>query len=305
VSNKPKVEEIFSALGDDISLRLFRLASIGIDPTAEFMQKTGLTRKQFYTRLQKFVKLGLVQKKQGLYTLTTLGTVVQNIQLKPLEEIVDNYWKLQAIEMLKDANKIPAEERNMLIESIAKSEEFNLLSYVNPGKIKIINNWEELLKRLSEFIQAAKKEIYIGSRYHDPVIAKNILDKFQEGVSLYMLDSSPDSMKFSNELRAILLSPPDKQTYDFCVAVLNSDKVQLRNKSLPFSFIVVDGTFAGFEIMNPLSPNEFLFAVDVKDEKISQKLIAYFNELWKTAEETGLKQLVGTKSTLFDAQSNL
>jgi hypothetical protein len=112
-------------------------------------------------------------------------------------------------------------------------------------------------------------------------------------------------MKFSNELRAILLSPPDKQTYDFCVAVLNSDKVQLRNKSLPFSFIVVDGTFAGFEIMNPLSPNEFLFAVDVKDEKISQKLIAYFNELWKTAEETGLKQLVGTKSTLFDAQSNL
>ena len=93
VSSKPKVEEIFSALGDDISLRLFRLASIGIDPTTEFMQKTGLTRKQFYTRLQKFVKLGLVQKKQGLYTLTTLGTVVQNIQLKPLEEIVDNYWK--------------------------------------------------------------------------------------------------------------------------------------------------------------------------------------------------------------------
>lgn len=301
MSNKPKVEEIFKVLGDSVSLRLFRLASIGIDPTPAFMQKTGLTRKQFYSRLQKFVNLGLVQKKQGVYTLTTLGTVVQNIQLKPLEELVDNYWKLQAIEMLKSANKIPEEERNRLIESIAKSEEFNLLSYVSPSKIKIINTYDELLKQLSKYIQMAKTEIYIASRYHDPIIAKNILDKFKEGVALYMLDASPGSVNFASELRAIILSPPDKETYEFCLAVLNSGKVHLRNRSLPFSFAVVDGTYAGFEIMNPLTPNEFLFAVEVKDEKISQKLINYFNELWKTAEDTALKQLVGAKSSLFDA----
>ena len=301
MSNKPKVEEIFKVLGDNVSLRLFRLASIGINPTSEFMQKTGLTRKQFYSRLQKLVKLGLVQKSQGAYILTTLGTVVQNIQLKPLEELVDNYWKLQAIEMLKNANKIPEEERKMLIESIAKSDEFNLLSYVSPSKIKIIGNWDELLKRLSEFIQMAKSEIYVASRYHDPVIAKNILDKFKENVSLYMLDATSDTVNFASELRAILLHPPDKETYEFCLSVLTSDKVHLCNRSLPFSFIVVDGIYAGFEIMNPLTPNEFLFAVDVKDKQISQKLINYFNELWKTAEDTGLKQLVGVKSNLFEA----
>ncbi len=295
---------IFKTLGDDVSLRLFRLASIGIDPSLEFLQKTGLTRKQFYTRLQRLVKLGLVQKKHGVYTLTTLGTMVQNIQLKPLEELVDNYWKLQAIEMLKDANKIPEEERNRLIESIAKSEEFNLLSYVSPNKIKITATWDELLKRLSEFLQMAKKEIYVASRYHDPVIAKNILDKFKEGVTLYMLDASADNVNFASELRAIILNPPDKETYEFCLGILNSDKVHLRNRSLPFSFIVVDGTYAGFEIMNPLTPNEFLFAVDVKDEKISQKLIGHFNELWKTAEDPGLKQLVGAKSNLFGASEH-
>lgn len=303
MSNKPKVEEIFKVLGDSISLRLFRLASIGIEPTPAFMQKTGLTRKQFYIRLQKFVKLGLVQKKQGVYTLTTLGTVVQNIQLKPLEELVDNYWKLQAIEMLKSANKIPEEERNRLIESIGKSEEFNLLSYVSPNKIKIINTWDELLKQLSKYTQMAKKEIYLASRYHDPVIEKNILDKFQEGITLHVLDGSPGKVNFTTELRAILLNPPDKETYEYILAVLNSGKVNVRNKSLPFSFIVVDGTYAGFEIMNPLTPNEFLFAVEVKDEKISQKLIEYFNELWKTAEDLvpRLKQLTGTENNLFDA----
>jgi len=303
LSNKPKVEEIFKVLGDDVSLRLFRLASIGIDSTPEFMQKTGMTRKQFYTRLQKLVKLGLVQKKHGAYTLTTLGTVVQNIQLKPLEELVDNYWKLQAIEMLKSANKIPDEERNRLIESIAKSEEFNLLSYVSPSKIKIINTYDELLKQLSKYTQMVKKEIYIASRYHDPVIEKNILDKFQEGITLYVLDGSPGKVNFTTELRAILLNPPDKETYEYCLAVLNSGRVHVRNRSLPFSFAVVDGTYAGFEIMNPLTPNEFLFAVEVKDEKISQKLIDYFNELWKTAEDPfpSMKLLPGAKSNLFDA----
>ncbi len=303
MSNKPKVEQIFKALGEDVSLRLFRLASVGIEPTVEFLQKTGLTRKQFYTRLQNLVKLGLVQKKHGVYTLTTLGTMVQNIQLKPLEELVDSYWKLQAIEMLKSANKIPEEERNRLIESIGKSEEFNLLSYVSPNKIKIINTWDELLKQLSKYTQMAKKEIYLASRYHDPVIEKNILDKFQEGITLHVLDGSPGKVNFTTELRAILLNPPDKETYDYILAVLNSGKVNVRNRSLPFSFVVVDGTYAGFEIMNPLTPNEFLFAVEVKDEKISQKLIDYFNELWKTAEDLvpRLKQLTGTENNFLDA----
>ncbi len=301
MSNKPKVEQIFKALGEDVSLRLFRLASVGIEPTVEFLQKTGLTRKQFYTRLQNLVKLGLVQKKHGVYTLTTLGTMVQNIQLKPLEELVDSYWKLQAIEMLKSANKIPEEERSRLIEAIAKSEEFNLLSYVSPSKIKVINTWDELLQQLSKYLQIAKKEIYVASRYHDPIVAKNILDSFKEGVAVYILDGSPDNVNFASELRAIILNPPDKETYEFCLTVLNSDKVHLQNRSLPFSFVVVDGIYAGFEIMNPLTPNEFLFAVEVKDEKISQKLINYFNELWKTSEDPGLKQLVGAKSSLFDA----
>jgi predicted transcriptional regulator len=295
MDQKPKVEEVFSALGDSETLRLFRLASVGIEARTEAITRIGMSRKQFYSRLQKLAKLGLIRKKKGIYAHTTLGTMVQNIQLKPLEELVDSYWKLEAIEMLKAANKIPNEERTKLIETITRGTEFNFLSYGSMNKIKVLNTYDDLVDELLKYVDLAEKEIFIAVRYHEPIVAKKIVDKFKQEIDLYILDGNPPNLNLESIMRAIIKSPPDKETLDFCTKFLNSPNVRWRNKSVPFSFAVVDGVYAGFEVTNPLAPNEFMFAVEVKDEKISQKMKDYFMELWKTAEEPRIKQVATTK----------
>jgi hypothetical protein len=114
------LSNILSAISDDKFLALFRTITVenGDDGSdSEFLtSKIKLTRKQYYSRMSRMTKVGLIQRKNGKYFLTSLGKVVYN-NLLIIESALSNYWKLKAIDSFEIVTA-PEEERNKIIDDL-------------------------------------------------------------------------------------------------------------------------------------------------------------------------------------------
>ena len=78
-----------------------------------------LTKKQYYSRITRLVKAGLVKRQKGRYFLTSFGTVIYDAQ-RLLGNAVKNYWKLKALDSLggADNDSMPEDERNKIIDQM-------------------------------------------------------------------------------------------------------------------------------------------------------------------------------------------
>lgn len=89
------------------------------------ISKLKLTRKQYYSRMSLLVQNGLVKRQRGRYLLTAFGKVIYSAQLNleaRIENALNNYWKLKAIDSL-DVSSYPREEDNNVISTLIDNEE--------------------------------------------------------------------------------------------------------------------------------------------------------------------------------------
>ena len=127
VSDSLLVETVFSAISDNKSLSLFNIIGIMSSPTSDgqptgeiLISRMNLTRKQYYTRINRLVDAGLITKKRARFVLTSLGRVVYEAH-KIIGVAIQNRWKLQAIDSIHTsqlADRMPIEERNKLINTL-------------------------------------------------------------------------------------------------------------------------------------------------------------------------------------------
>ena len=126
-SDSLSVETIFSALSDNKSLSLFSI--IGImsshasdgQPAGEILiSRMNLTRRQYYTRINRLVDAGLITKKRARFVLTSLGNVVYETY-KIIGVAIQNRWRLQVIDSLENTpikHGMTTEERYKLINTL-------------------------------------------------------------------------------------------------------------------------------------------------------------------------------------------
>ena len=119
------ISDTLRALSDDKSVVLFNMAAFTLSrDTDAVMTRLGITRKQYYSRINRLVDAGLVMRKSGKYFLTSFGKVVYESQML-VGHAVENYWKLKAIdsiETLLPDKDLSAEERKSLIDNLIKSD---------------------------------------------------------------------------------------------------------------------------------------------------------------------------------------
>ena len=59
--------------------------------------------------------MGLIDKHQSIYKLTTFGLIVYENNLKTMDKIVPNYWQMKSIDVLKSRNDFPAEQKEKIM----------------------------------------------------------------------------------------------------------------------------------------------------------------------------------------------
>ena len=118
--------DFIKLVSDDKSLLILNTIFLASGDSSDILIKQlKLTRKQYYSRITRLVKGGLVKRQKGRYFLTSVGMVIYGAQ-RLLGNAVKDYWKLKAIDSFGVANKIdsmPKEERNKIIDQMINNRQ--------------------------------------------------------------------------------------------------------------------------------------------------------------------------------------
>ena len=113
---------ILSAIADDKSLVLFNTIAIAGGDSDILITRLDVTRKQYYSRISALMKTGLISRRDRQYMLTSLGKIVYDAQLM-IGRATNTYWKLKAIDSLETEHKLPADERNKIINTLIDNQD--------------------------------------------------------------------------------------------------------------------------------------------------------------------------------------
>lgn len=85
--------------------------------------KIGLTRKQFYTKLNELTSRGLIKKEKGKYYFTTFGKMVYDLTSKynnKLYSVIEDRWKFKALDLLDISDEFTSDEKQKIKEHLFK-----------------------------------------------------------------------------------------------------------------------------------------------------------------------------------------
>ena len=89
--------DVLRSISDDKSLSIFQLIS-DVDSNGEIrIEKLGLSRKQYYSRMAAMMATGLIKRQSGIYYLTPFGKVIYCC-IMIVKSALENYYNLKAVE---------------------------------------------------------------------------------------------------------------------------------------------------------------------------------------------------------------
>jgi predicted transcriptional regulator len=115
---------VINAISNEQSLDLFKAIAQTSADSDILTKKTRLTRKQYYSRMSRMTKVGLIQRKNGKYFLTSLGKVIYQAQTL-IGNTLKDYWKLKAIDSLEISTSIglPQEEHDKILNTLIDDQQ--------------------------------------------------------------------------------------------------------------------------------------------------------------------------------------
>jgi len=286
-------QDVFNVLSDRYSSNIFRAVYSGLKPSST-NYIGGLSKKQYYTRLKNLALLGLIEKRDSFYRTKTFGSIVYNSQIKPMDRVVDSYWKLKSVDVLSRREDFPSKQKDAIVTEILKSTgNYKAITGKHLTSIEIVKNFDNLINKVLNLLEKAKKEVYFATRYHQADVSNKTFETFGRGVGVHILDGNPEQISLENRLNAILRTPPNRQTLDLTNQIVISSRFDLRRlPNLPISFIVVDGIHLIYETANYSNPEQFTTALAIyNDEVEARRFIDYFGSLAKNADIPKLLQL--------------
>ena len=129
--------DIINAISNEQSLDLFKAIAQTNVNSAILTKNAKLTRKQYYSRMSRMTKVGLIKRKNGKYFLTSLGKVIYQAQTL-IGNTLKDYWKLKAIDSLDSSTNIglPRDERDKILNTLIDNQKIRQILSLNQGLIE-------------------------------------------------------------------------------------------------------------------------------------------------------------------------
>ena len=125
------VVEILEAISDVKSLKLFNTIATKGGSSEDLSVQLKLSRKEYYSRMSRLMKTGMVKRKNGKHFLTAFGKIVYDAQVT-VKKAVESYWKLKAIDSIDLSDEITVKERDKLIHTLLDDVEIREILSKHP-----------------------------------------------------------------------------------------------------------------------------------------------------------------------------
>jgi predicted transcriptional regulator len=276
--------EVFAILADKQSVEILNTASTGLQSSSNGIGNQ--TKKQYYVRLKRLVDIGLIEKRQSIYKLTSFGSIVYENHLKTMDKIIPNYWQIKSLDILKSRNDFPVEQKERITNEYVETNGLKgVINTTHLSSFSVVKRFDDLVVEILKVLDNAEKEVYFATRYHDPHVSSKVFEKLAKGVTIHILDGNPEQITVENRLAAIIRTPPNRETAEMVKKITTSSRFDLKRlPNLPQSFMVVDGIQVVYDTVNVINPEQFSIAISKYDDAYtSQRFIEYFKLLSKDA----------------------
>ena len=91
---------VLELLSDHISVNILNAIAKDTTNSENLMKLLNLTRKQYYDRSSRLLKIGLIKKENREFNLTSFGQLVHHSQLK-IASALKHFSELRAIDVLR------------------------------------------------------------------------------------------------------------------------------------------------------------------------------------------------------------
>jgi len=177
-------EEVFAILGDRPSVEIIKAASDGLRSSSNGI--CGQTKKQYYVRLKRLVDMGLIEKHQSIYKLTSFGSIVYANHLLTMDRIAPNYWQIKSFDILKSRNDFPVEQKEKITnEYIETTGLKDVINTTHLSSFNVVRQYDNLIVEVLKVLDNAQNEVYFATRYHDPHVSSKVFEKLAKGVTIH------------------------------------------------------------------------------------------------------------------------
>jgi predicted transcriptional regulator len=116
--------DIMYAISDEISLVIFKTIATDSSNSDMFKKRFNLTAKQYYHRISRMMRAGLINREKRTYSLTSLGKVVYEAE-STIAIGLYYYWRLKAIDTLQlnhSFKELQVEEYGKIIDNLIEDQ---------------------------------------------------------------------------------------------------------------------------------------------------------------------------------------
>ncbi len=263
---------VFNALSKPDAITIFLLAKEGLQAETEAPYKIGLTRKQYYTRLKQLVDLALIERIEGVYYHTALGSLVYDKHIVELSNSLAYKKELKMIDLLKKSNEFTTDEITKFLAKVAGDRA--------DIKCELIWSWEAMVNTLVDRINKAEKEVLLASRLYEERIINAIIHRSKLIDARVIVDIPLFKSYFKKHAANIKKDKHFEERINTAANPWYDTKVDRRFTHLPFSMIIIDGKECAIELVDASNSKEFYACILIKDEKIAKGIRNRYNDIW-------------------------
>ena len=125
--------DIMKVLGNKDSFELFNTIAKRVIIDTILLQSTiGLSKKRYYTGIQKLIACGLVRRKSKNLSLTSFGRII-NDRIVKMDSVVNEYYRLKAVDLIIDSRGIGEKECRQLVDEFIEDREIKTVLLERTG----------------------------------------------------------------------------------------------------------------------------------------------------------------------------
>ena len=258
--------DIFNVLSKKDAMTIFLLARDGLEAETEAPYKIGLTRKQYYTRLKQLVDLGLIERVEGVYRHTTLGSLIYDKHVVELSNTLAYSKEMKMIDVLKKSSEFTSDEIAKFLNKIAGEQAL---------RYEIIWSWDKMVDTLIDAIEHSEREILLASRFYEEKIINAIMQRNKVGVDAKVI---VDIQLFKSYFLKHAKNVKKDKHFEERLKVASNpwyspdNKVERKFTHLPFSMLIIDNKVCAIELVDASDPENFYACIVVKDEGFTKEM---------------------------------
>jgi predicted transcriptional regulator len=281
--------QIIAVLASADVFKLFVCAERGVVLSPSLLEQLRMTKKQYYKALHRLRLLGLLEKRDGIYSYTISGNILYNQVVRQIVQLSKHQSDLKIIEILKNTGQFSDDEIRKFIDKIIKDN--RLLSV--PAASNIITSYEAMVKILRERVELANDEILIATRISSDELIASLIDSIKLGVRVRILIDERLVEKYHRAYdrkmeRSDSYLPIGKHEDERVRVVenpwyLSGLEMERRVGKIPFGLIVFDRSEAGIELVDSYNPDNFTAGILVKNSQIGEAMFKLYEEMWSNS----------------------